>query len=174
MNRKPKDQNGAFEWVFKHAVDYGANPNDIWLFGYSMGSYLIADLMSQVFVRSHAAGVIVGGGINNVSRTQYSDEAKNLPPLLMFGDISGDKLFRSAGRAYTKATGNGKNVRLINIPGIKHVDVLDVGKVFNKKMSFELYEKMMVLTFEWLRTQPAKSKCTELNYMTLETEDCGF
>jgi len=170
MNRQHKDQEGAFEWVYNHAADYGASPQKIWMYGYSAGAFLIAGFMKNDFIREHAAGLLVGGGCNGDCRREFTND-KNLPPVLLFGDVVRDKHFRNAKKAYDTAHAMGKDVSLFDVPKLKHVDPINLMKIHNNKLEFPLYEKMMTMAFEWLKN-PHKSECKTVDKSSLAVTDC--
>jgi len=170
VNRQHRVQEGVFEWVHNHAADYGANPQKIFMYGYSMGAFLIEGFMKNDFIRGHAAGILVGGGCNGDCVREFTND-KKLPPVLMFGDTKRDKLFRNAGKVFPKAHSRGKDVSLFDVPNLKHCDPLNLRKVYNNKLDIPLYEKMMTMAFEWLKN-PHRSECKKVDKISLAVADC--
>lgn len=166
----------SFKWTREKSREYGVDPAQIFVHGFSAGGALVATMLldDDTHVRTHAAGVLLTGGV----KTGMEDELKEntaYPPVLMAGDLKDDqKYFGNAPDVFDVLEENNQKVGMLNWYKAKHTDCLHPGSVHRgdqKKISKAMFDRSWFWVMDWLNTLPGRM-CMKIDSKTLEEDTC--
>jgi len=132
------------DWVSEHAAEYGGNPRDISMYGFSMGSAIVGWMLKNDHFRYNMARLIVSGYVT-YDYVNAVQNTRRLPPILMIGDTKNDWRMGNAPAIYNDAVKRRKSMTWLDIDAFGHTDWFDFRKLWNNRDKMRLYPKMMAM-----------------------------